>query len=205
MERYYVNIIGKYGLPVQNVFKKLTDYSIDTICSLHGPVWQEHKDRVMGVYDRLSKYEGAEGVVIVYGSMYSHTEAMAEAIACGAHEITKNVVVHDASKSDVSQIITDIFRYKGFVVGSPTYNGAIYPRVQEVVERIEHRGLKNRVFAAFGSFTWAGQAVKLLNEFGQRMKYDVVDPIEVKHAMQGTDDYNRLYSLGREVALKCKN
>ena len=205
MERYYVNIIGKYGLPVQNVLKKLAAYSIDTICSLHGPVWQEHKDRVMGVYDHLSKYEGAEGVVIVYGSMYSHTEAMAEAIACGAHEITKNVVVYDASKSDVSQIITDIFRYKGFVVGSPTYNGAIYPRVQEVVERIEHRGLKNRVFAAFGSFTWAGQAVKLLNEFGQRMKYDVVDPIEVKHAMQGDDDYNRFYSLGREVALKCKN
>lgn len=201
MERYYVNIVGKYGLPVQNVLKKVLNYPIETICSLHGPVWQEHKDKVMKIYDQLSKQEGDKGIVIVYGSMYSHTEAMAEAIADGALSVTKNVILHDVSKSDISQIITDIFKYKGFVIGSPTYNGAIFPKVQEVVDKIELRGLKNRIFASFGSFTWAGMAVKLLNEFGERMKYENIGSVEVKHAMK-TSDYDAFYDLGKRMALR---
>ncbi|KGN80021.1 flavodoxin [Porphyromonadaceae bacterium COT-184 OH4590] len=201
MERYYVNIVGKYGLPVQTVLKKALNYPIETICSLHGPVWQQNIERVVGIYDRLSKQDGEDGVVIVYGSMYSHTEAMAEAIADGALSVTKNVILHDVSKSDISQIITDIFKYKGFVIGSPTYNGAIFPKVQDVVEKIELRGLKNRIFASFGSFTWAGMAVKLLNEFGERMKYEQIGSIEVKHSMK-MSDYEAFYNLGKRIALR---
>lgn len=199
MERYYVNIVGKYGVPVQAVLKKVADIQIDTICSLHGPVWRQHKEEVMSIYDRYSRYQGDKGVVIVYGSMYSNTEVMAEAIADGANSITKNVVLHDVSKSDVSDIITDIFRYKGLVIGSPTYNGTVFPKVKEVMDKIEVRGLKNRVFGSFGSYTWAGQAVKLINDFGQKMKYDALGSIEVKHAMKHAD-YDAFFNLGVRVA-----
>ncbi|MDR0829300.1 MAG: FprA family A-type flavoprotein [Prevotellaceae bacterium] len=201
MERYYVNIIGKYGVPVQTILKKLADFHIDTICSLHGPVWRENKAKVIEIYDKLSKHEGENGVVVVYGSMYSHTEMMAEMAARGAAEITKNVILHDVSKSDISQIITDIFKYKGLIIGAPTYNGDIFPNVKDVLERLEIRGLKNRIFGSFGCFTWAGQAVKILNAFAEKMQWENIGSAEVKQSMQQSD-YQTLIELGRAVAQK---
>ena len=197
MYRYYVNIVGKYGSPVQTALKKLADYQIDTICSLHGPVWRENIAKVVEIYDKLSRYEGENGVVIVYGSMYSHTEAMAEAVARGAAEVTKNVILHDVSKSDISQIITDCFRYKTLIFGCPTYNGSIFPKMAQVLDYLELRGLKNRVFGSFGSFTWAGMAVKTLNAFAEKMQYENIGSVEVKHAMQAAD-YEKLVDLGRK-------
>ncbi|MDR1544510.1 MAG: FprA family A-type flavoprotein [Prevotellaceae bacterium] len=203
MYRYYVNIIGKYGLPVQKTLQKLTDIQIDTICSLHGPVWRKHIEKVVGIYNQLSKYEGENGVVIVYGSMYSHTEAMAEVVARGVAEITPNVILHDVSKSDISQIITDCFRYKGLIIGSPTYNGNLFPEVSQVLDKLELRTLKNRIFASFGCYTWAGQSVRLLNAFSEKMQYENVGSAEVKQAMQKAD-YEIFYNLGKEVAGKVR-
>ncbi|MBR3122601.1 MAG: FprA family A-type flavoprotein, partial [Prevotella sp.] len=84
MTRYYSNIVGKYGTPVQNALKKLAGVKLDYICSTHGPVWHEHIDKVIGIYDRLSRYEAEEGLVICYGTMYGNTERMAECIAQAA-------------------------------------------------------------------------------------------------------------------------
>ncbi|MDR2684475.1 MAG: flavodoxin domain-containing protein, partial [Prevotellaceae bacterium] len=181
--------------------KKFADYQIDTICSLHGPVWQKHLAKVWNIYDKLSRYEGENGVVIVYGSMYSHTEAMAEMVARGAAEITPDVILHDISKSEISQIITDIFRYKGLIIGSPTYNNSLFPNILEVINKLELRLLKNRVFASFGSYTWSGNAVKLLNEFAEKMKLENLGSVEVPHAMQEAD-YEKFIELGKTVAQK---
>ena len=79
--RYYSNIVGKYGAPVQKALQKLQNLKITTVCSTHGPVWTEEIPRVVRIYDRLSRYEAEEGVVIAYGSMYGNTEEVAEAIA----------------------------------------------------------------------------------------------------------------------------
>lgn len=81
MLRYYSNIVGKYGNPVQRALQKLSALDIRTICSTHGPVWREYAAKAIDIYDRMSRYEGEEGVTIVYGSMYGNTEQMAEAIA----------------------------------------------------------------------------------------------------------------------------
>lgn len=199
MERYYVNIVGKYGLPVQNVLKKAAGLPIKTICSLHGPVWQEQKDKVVEIYDRLSSHRGYEGVMIAYGSMYSHTEAMAEVVARGAASVTKNVVMHNLSKSDMSEVITDAFLYRGLIMGSPTYNGDVFPKIAEMMNKLELRGLKNRTFGCFGSYTWAGQAVRLISAFGEKMNYESVGAVEVKQAMKKAD-YELLYNLGKTVA-----
>ena len=98
MIRYYSNIVGKYGSPVQRALQKLSGLDIQTICSTHGPVWREYASKAIDIYDRMSRYEGEEGVVIIYGSMYGNTEQMAEAIAASlADNGIKNIVMHNLS------------------------------------------------------------------------------------------------------------
>ena len=170
MYRYYSNIVGKYGNPVQTALKKLSGIDIGMICSTHGPVWQKEIDKVISIYDRLSRYEGENGVVIVYGSMYGNTERMAETIA---HELAlkgiKNIILHNVSKSDMSYILSDVFKYKGLIIGSPTYTNELFPNIESFISKIETRDLKNRVLGYFGSYTWAGAAVNRLTGFGDRM------------------------------------
>lgn len=201
MVRYYANIVGKYGLPVQNALKKLSGTPIKMICSLHGPVWKDEIAKVVGIYDTLSKYEAEPGVVIVYGSMYGHTEQMAEAVAEGAASITKNVKVYDVSRTNASYILADIFRYKGFICGSPTYCNELYPEINSLLAKIKTRGIKNREFGCFGSFTWAGATLKNFKAFAEEMKWDCVATPEIKQNMT-EEQYKELYNLGREIAEK---
>ena len=201
MVRYYANIVGKYGLPVQNALKKLSGTPIKMICSLHGPVWKDEIAKVVGIYDTLSKYEAEPGVVIVYGSMYGHTEQMAEAVAEGAASITKNVKVNDVSRTNASYILADIFRYKGFICGSPTYCNELYPEINSLLAKIKTRGIKNREFGCFGSFTWAGATLKNFKAFAEEMKWDCVATPEIKQNMT-EEQYKELYNLGRVIAEK---
>ena len=201
MVRYYANIVGKYGNPVQRALQKLSALEIKTICSTHGPVWQEHVAKAVGIYDRLSRYEAEEGVVILYGSMYGHTEQMAEVIATAlADNGVKRIVMHNVSKTPASYILADVFRYKGIIVGSPTYSNQLFPEVEAVLSKIELREVKNRLFGYFGSFSWAGAAVKRLAAFGEKMKWETVGtPAEQKQGMTAAD-YAACYALGEAMA-----
>ena len=203
MVRYYANIVGKYGNPVQRALQKLSALEIKTICSTHGPVWQEHEAKAVGIYDRLSRYEAEEGVVILYGSMYGHTEQMAEVIASAlADQGVKRIVMHNVSKTPASYILADVFRYKGIIVGSPTYSNQLFPEVEAVLSKIELREVKNRLFGYFGSFSWAGAAVKRLAAFGEKMKWETVGtPAEQKQGMTAAD-YAACYALGEAMAKK---
>ena len=182
MTRYYSNIVGKYGVPVQRALAKLGSLPIQTICSTHGPVWTANIARVVDVYDRLSRYQAEQGVVIVYASMYGNTEQMAEAIAEGlVQQGVKNVVLHNVSKSHPSYILADIFRYQGLIVGSPTYSNGIYPEVESLLQKILLREVKGRLLAYFGSFTWGGGAVKKMADFATQSKFTLVaEPVEMK-------------------------
>ena len=185
MVRYYSNIVGKYGPAVQTALKKLSDIEIKTICSTHGPIWEKEITRVIGIYDRLSRYEGEPGVVIAYGSMYGHTEQMAEEIAreLAANGI-KEIVLHNVSHEDPSYILQNIFRYRGLIIGSPTYSNRLFPAVETLTEMIATRDIKNRTFAYFGSFTWAGAAIKHLAAFAESMKWETIPCcIEMKQSI----------------------
>lgn len=186
--RYYSNIVGKYGKPVQMALKNTSELDIKYICSTHGPVWHQYKDKVVDIYNRLSLYEGEEGVTIVYGSMYGHTEEIAEVIASRLNERgVRNLKIHNASKSEMSFIISDAFRYKGLIVGSPTYNGKVFPPVEEFMSAMENREIKNKVVATFGSFTWASSANKSLVEMFNRMKLEPVASMDMKHSPSEED------------------
>jgi flavorubredoxin len=203
MVRYYANIVGKYGSPVQKALQKLSSLDIQTICPTHGPVWREHRAEAVAVYDRLSRYEGERGVTIVYGSMYGHTEQMAEAIACSLVENgVKNIAMHNVSKTHTSYILRDVFKYRGLIIGSPTYSNQLFPEVDSLLSKIEMREVKGRLFGYFGSFTWAGAAVKRLAAFAEKMNWEVAGiPVEQKQALQA-DKYEACLALGKAMAAK---
>ena len=144
--------------------------------------------------------------MIVYGSMYGNTELMAEIVAQGLSEagVTK-IIIHNASKSDSTIIIRDIFKYKGLIVGSPTYCNELYPDIDSLLRKIEIRGIKNRVFGSFGSYTWAGVAIKRLTTFVETMKWTAADlNVEEKQGLK-KDKYEECLELGRQVAELMKN
>lgn len=207
MYRYYSNIVGKYGKPVQMALKKTSELNIHYICSTHGPVWHDRIKEVVDIYNRLSLYDGEDGVTIVYGSMYGHTGEIADFIANRLNEKgVRNIKIHNVCKSEMSFIISDAFRYKGLIVGSPTYNGRMFPGIEEFMAAMESREIKNKVIANFGSFTWASAACKSMNECFSRMKLEPVETMDMKQAPD-KNDYEVALQLVEKVvsALKDKN
>lgn len=200
MIRYYANIIGKYGSPVQKAIQKLSGVPFETICTTHGPVWRENIQKTVNIYDQLSKYEGRNGVVIVYASMYGNTELMAEIIAQGLAEAgVKEITIHNASTTDASFILRDIFKYKGLIIGSPTYNSELFPEIEALLQKIELRQIKNRIFGCFGSYTWAGAAVDHLSLFAEKMKWIMIDKgVEEKQALKD-NQYKACLQLGLKM------
>ncbi len=159
--RYYSNIVGKYGNPVQKALAKLGSLSIKAVAPSHGPIYRQHINEMLTMYDKWSRYETEEGVVIAYASMYGNTEEMAEVTARAiAEQGIKNIRVYDVSKTHASYIISDIFKYKGLILGSPTYSNELHPNMESLSNKIQHMGIANHYYGVLGSFTWAGASVK---------------------------------------------
>lgn len=181
MMRYYSNIVGKYGTPVQSALKKLSGLEVKRICSTHGPVWEKSVPEVVALYDRMSRYEVERGVCIAYGSMYGNTAAAAEALAeelrrqgvpCAVHDLAGNV----NPGLGLSGALRDVFKYDTIVAASPTYNNGIFPPVETFMKALQARLIKGRRFYALGSYTWAGSSVNLLNSFAESLGFDVLAP-----------------------------
>ena len=206
MTRYYSNIVGKYGTPVQNALKKLAGVPIEYICSTHGPVWHEYVGKVVDIYDRLSRYEAEEGLVVCYGTMYGNTERMAEVIARAASEAgVKNIVLYNVSKTHHSYILRDIFRYRGLIVGAPTYNTGLYHEMDVLLSEIAGKDMKGRLFGWFGSFGWASKAVAKVQEWNDNhLHFEAVgEPVEMKQALT-EETRQQCEALGRAMAARLK-
>ncbi len=204
MHRYYSCIVGKYGSFVQKALKNVQDQGLDIefVCPTHGVVWtQKHFAEALNIYDRLSRYEGEDGVVILYGSMYGNTEQLADVVAQGLSAGgVRHIICHNVSKSDPSQILCDIFRYKALIVGSPTYCGTTFTPIENILNLVRLRDLKNRLYAAFGSYTWAPAAVKKLVPFAEEMGWKAIGtPVELKMS-DLPSVIDSAWALGQEVA-----
>ena len=170
--RYYTNIVGKYGPQVQNVLKKASSLDIQMICPLHGPGWRSNLNFIIEKYNLWSRYEPEEkGVMIAYASMYGNTENMAEILAVMLAEAgVKNIHMHNISKTHVSELISDSFKYSHIVLASPTYNNGIYPLMDNYLEDMKALSLQNRTIAVLGNGSWAPQATKLISAKIKEMK-----------------------------------
>lgn len=184
MYRYYSNIVGKYGRFVEKALAKLSGLKISYICSTHGPVWNEKIAEVSEIYSRLAGYKSEPGVVIVYGSMYGNTAEIAEMIARElAAKGVKRIIIHNASHSDLSDMITDAFRYQTLIVGSATYSMRLFPPVEAFMNAMETREIKNKIIGTFGNYTWAsGVVTTKLVESAERMKLPVTASLIIKQS-----------------------
>lgn len=179
MTRYYACIVGKYGTPVQTALKKLSGLEIKRICSTHGPVWEQNIPQVVALYDRMSRYEVERGVCIVYGSMYGNTAAAADALALELEARGIPYAIHDLAGNNAGELglsgaLRDVFKYDTIIVGSPTYNNGIFPPVETFMKALQARLIKGRRFYAFGSYTWSGASVSLLNSLATAMGFELL-------------------------------
>ena len=179
MMRYYSNIVGKYGTPVQSALKKLGGLDVKRICSTHGPVWETCIPEVVALYDKMSRYEVERGVCIVYGSMYGNTAAAAEALAEELRRLDVPCSVFDLAGNvnpglGLSGALRDVFKYDTIVAASPTYNNGIFPPVETFMKALQSRLIKGRRFYALGSYTWSGSSVNLLNDMASASGFEVL-------------------------------
>ena len=170
--RYFVNIVGKYGQPVQVVLKKAAALDIQMICPLHGPVWRSNLEWFIGKHDVWSRYEPEEkGVVIIYGSIYGHTEAAAMRMGTLlAQRGVKNIKAYDASRTHTSKLVAECWRASHIVLACSTYNNGIFTPVEELLHDLKAHAFQNRTWALIENGTWAPQSGKLMRAELEQMK-----------------------------------
>ena len=164
--RYYIGIVGKYGVPVQSLLKKAAGLDISIICPLHGPVLTENLDYYINLYDIWSSYQvESEGIVIAYTSVYGNTKAAVELLA----ETLKKkgcpkVVVNDLARCDMAETVEDAFRYGKLVLATTTYNGDIFPCMKEFIHHLTERNYQNRTIGMMENGSWAPTAAKVMTK-----------------------------------------
>lgn len=203
VRRYYSNIVGKYGAQVQKALAKLSGVEIKLIAPSHGLIWRSQIPYILEKYNKWSTHVGESGVVIVFGSMYGNTEKMADYIARFlVEEGIKNVKVYDSSKTHVSHIINDIWKYKSVILGSSTYNGGIFPPMAHLLSDIEHYGLKDRYLSMFGSSSWGGGAIRKLNMFAENIKWEIIGEKAEARCSPKKTDIDMCKDIAKAVAEK---
>lgn len=189
MYRYYAAIVAKYGVFVQKAMTKVGDLPIAMICATHGPVWRDNLVQVIDIYNRLSKFESEDGVVIAYGSMYGNTEDIAETIARTLSDSgVKRIKMFNVSNTDISVMLSAIMRYRGVILGCPTYSNNIYPPMEALLNAIKLREIKNKVVGCFGSYSWAPGITKKLSAVLNETSVDMIDEtVEIKQTATERD------------------
>ncbi len=169
--RYYFNIVGKYGIQVQNVLKKAAGLRIELICPLHGPVWRKDLGWLLGKYDIWSKYEPEEkGAVVFYASVYGHTQNAAEIVASELAKRGVPVKVYDVSHTHVSNLLAEAFRYSHLVFCSTTYNNGIFISMENFISDLKAHFFQNRKYALVENGSWSPQAGALMEKEFSEMK-----------------------------------
>ena len=164
--RYYFGIVGKYGLPVQNLLKKAAGLDIEIICPLHGPVLSDNLGYYLNLYDTWSAYRPEEeGIVIAYTSVYGNTKKAVEYLADKLRGLgCPKVAVNDLARCDMAEAVEDAFRYSHLVLATTTYNADIFPFMREFIDHLTERDYKNRKIALIENGSWAPIAAKVMRE-----------------------------------------
>ena len=178
--RYYINIVGKYGVQVMNTLKKAAELPIRMILPLHGPIWRENLSWFISKYQTWASYVPEEkGLLIIYSSIYGDTANAVDVLAAKAAEKgVRNIHMYDASKTDASVLVSECFRYSTIVFASPTYNAEIFPKMEMLLIELKAHAFQNRDAAVIENGTWALSAGKKMSEMLSSMKnVSIISPV----------------------------
>lgn len=170
--RYYFNIVGKYGVQVQALLKKAANLDIQMICPLHGPILKENLEYYIGKYQVWSSYEPEDkGVLIACASIHGNTKKAAKQIGAMLEELgEKKVVVSDLSREDMAEVIEDAFRYDRMILAAATYDGGVFPVMEDFLNHLKAKGFQNRKVGLVENGTWAPMAAKKMQAALEEMK-----------------------------------
>ena len=189
--RYYFNIVGKYGAPVQALLKKAAGLDIQTICPLHGPVLKENLGYYIGLYDTWSSYKPEDkGVLVAYASIHGNTAKAAQKFAemLRAKGVEK-VSVMDLSRDDMAEVVEDAFRYDRMVLAAASYDGGVFPCMQDFLHHLQSKAFQNRTVGIIENGTWGPTAGRSMKGILETMKnITIVEPmVTIRSAMKESD------------------
>lgn len=196
--RYYFNIVGKYGIPVQTLLKKASTLDIRMICPLHGPVLTENLEYYIGKYQTWSSYEPEDkGVFLAYVSLHGNTKKAVEMLADMLKEAgVEKVNVADLSREDMAECIEDAFRYDRLVLAAPTYDGGLMPIMTDFIEHLRMKAYQNRKVAFIENGSWAPMAGKIMKQNMEAMKnIEIVEPMVTIRSTVKKEDKSQLEAL----------
>lgn len=190
--RYYIGIVGKYGVQVQNLLKVAATLDVQTICPLHGPVLTENLEHYIGQYNTWSSYgTESEGVMIAYTSVYGNTKKAVELLAEKLKEKgCPKVVVTDLAREDMAEAVEDAFRYGKIVLASTTYNGDVFPFMKTFIEHLTERNYQNKTIGLIENGSWASMAGKVMRGMFEKSKNITWLETSVK-IMSSMDEQNK--------------
>lgn len=189
--RYYFNIVGKYGAPVQTLLKKATNLDIKTICPLHGPILKENLGYYIDKYNTWSSYQPEdEGVLVAYASIHGNTEKAAKLIAKTLEEKgAPKVAIADLTRDDMAEAIEDAFRYSKLIIAASSYDGGVFPPMEDFLNRLSHKAYQNRTVGLVENGSWAPCAARAMKGFVENMKNITIcdNTVTIKSTLKDAD------------------
>ena len=202
--RYYSNIVGKFGVPVQGIMKKLSNEVINMICPLHGPMYRnEELALILDKYDKWSHYvPETKSALIIYATMYNNTESVADTLATRMGQYgVRDMRVYDVSETDPSYLVSEAWKYSHIVIATPTYNTNVFYKINNLLHEFASLNLQNRKFSLVVNSTWGGQTLEQLQTMIEKMKnVEIIgEPLLIKSTlkednMQALDDLAKVIS-----------
>lgn len=201
-KKYFANILLLYSPLILKLVETVTRLGLEfkMICPDHGVIWRKDPGKIINAYVEWSKQEPGKKALVIYDTMWHSTEIMADAIASGISEKGVEVKPMHLRKWHRSDVMTEVLDAKAIIVGSPTLNNGLFPTVSDFLTYM--KGLKplNKIGAAFGSYGWSGESVKLITQSLEEMKFDVVDPGFKIQYVPDKEGIDACYRLGKKIA-----
>lgn len=200
--RYYFNIVGKYGGPVQTLLKKAAKLDIARICPLHGPILDENLEYYLDLYNTWSSYEPEnKGVLIAYASIHGNTAVAANKLADILRQKgVEKVVVSDLSRDDMAEVIEDAFRYDRMIVAAASYDGGVFPCMQDFLHHLQSKAYQKRKVGMMENGTWAPSAAKAMRPVLESLKdVEIVEPVVTIRSTLKDSDLPALEALAEAM------
>lgn len=199
--RYYINIVGKYGAPVQSLLKKASTLDIEKIFPLHGPMLTENLSYYINKYDIWSSYRAEDkGILIAYASVYGHTKFAAEKLAEELNNMNQKTILTDLARDDMAEAVEDAFRYDRLVLASVTYDGGLFPVMEQFISRLKSKNYQNRKVAFIENGSWAPLSAKLMKTEMEKLKnITIIEPVLTIKSSFKTENQETLKELARNL------